>query len=238
MAKLMIVDDEDSFRIPLAERLKVRGYDTVEVDNGEDAVKMARSDTEIDLVILDLKMPRMSGDQVLKELKSFRPEIQVIMLTGHGSLDSARETGKMDAYAYLEKPCDFDKLLSVLDAAREEKVYALARHEIPHVEKGSKWKWLLGSHNSRPGLIVLGLILFAGMVLMPSSNRLLNLLSGTKSGQVSDINLGYAEYRNMKEGDSIASYYGNKYKVGTAVKSQDGKNKSFQFHLGHLHCLY
>ncbi|UCC79712.1 MAG: anion permease, partial [Candidatus Zixiibacteriota bacterium] len=228
MSKVMIVDDEDSFRIPLAKRLKVRGYDTVDVDNGEDAIKVARSDTDIDVVILDLKMPRMSGDQVLRELKGFRPEIQVIMLTGHGSLDSARETGKMDAYSYLEKPCDFDKLLGVLESAREDKIYALARHEIPHVEKGSKWKWLLGSHNSRPGIIILGIILFLAIVFMPSPRRLLDLLSGIKSGQVSDINMGYAEYRNMKDGDNIAGYYGNKYKVGTSIKSEGGKNISYQ----------
>jgi len=231
MPKVMIVDDEDSFRIPLAERLKVRGYDSVDVNNGEDAIKIARSDTDIDIVILDLKMPRMSGDQVLRELKVFRPEIQVIMLTGHGSLDSARETGKMDAYSYLEKPCDFDELVKVVDSAREDKVYALARHEIPHVEKGSVWKWLLGSHNSRPGIIILGLLLFLGIMFMPSPRRLQDLLSGAKSGQQSDINIGYAEYRNMKNGDTIASYYGNKYKVGNSVKSEDGKNKSYRLSL-------
>ena len=227
MPKVMIVDDEDSFRIPLAERLKVRGYDSVDVSNGEDAIKITRSDTDIDIVILDLKMPRMSGDQVLRELKVFRPEIQVIMLTGHGSLDSARETGKMDAYSYLEKPCDLDKLIAVLESAREDKIYALARHEIPHVENGSKWKWLLGSHNSRPGIIILGIIIFFGIVFMPAPRRLTQLISGEKSGQMSDVNIGYAEYRNMKTGDSIASYYGNKYKVGTPVNNEDGKGKSY-----------
>ncbi|UCE66104.1 MAG: response regulator, partial [Candidatus Zixiibacteriota bacterium] len=227
MPRVLLVDDEDSFRLPLTRRLNVRHIDTIEVGSGEDAIKLVRSDSDIDIVVLDLKMPGMNGEQVLQELKNFRPEIQVIMLTGHGSLNSAVKTGKLDAYSYLEKPCDLEKLIGEIESAREEKIYALTRHEIPHVEKGSLWKWLVGTHNSRPGIILLGIILFASILLLPTPDRLYNLISSKKAGALADKNMGYADYRKMKAGDSIASYYGAKYKIGKNIKDEDGKN-SFQ----------
>ena len=93
MSRLLIVDDEETFRTNLAARLKKRGYDTTVVTNGEDAIKAVRADPDIDVVLLDRKMPGMEGEQVLTEMKSFRPELQVIMLTGHGSMESAMESG-------------------------------------------------------------------------------------------------------------------------------------------------
>ena len=149
MPKILLVDDEDRYRKSLKQRLALRGYEVVDLDNGEEAIKVARSDTDLEVVILDLKMPGMSGDQVLKEIRIFRPALQVIMLTGHGSVESAMESGRLDAFAYLEKPCDFDELLGTIESAREAKVHAMARHEIPHVVRGSVWKWLLGSHHAR-----------------------------------------------------------------------------------------
>lgn len=81
MAKILIVDDENEFRESLSERLKVRGYENITLPDGEDALKITRIDKDIDVVILDRKMPGLQGEQVLKEIKSYRPEIQVIMLT-------------------------------------------------------------------------------------------------------------------------------------------------------------
>jgi DNA-binding NtrC family response regulator len=101
MAKILLVDDEDKFRSDIAERLKLRGFETVESDNGEDAIKAVRRDNDIDVALLDLKMPGLSGEQTLSELKKYRPAIQVIMLTGHGSLESAMKTGRLDAYGAL-----------------------------------------------------------------------------------------------------------------------------------------
>ena len=103
MAKILLVDDEDSYRSDLAHRLSLRGYETTEASNGEDAIKAARSDNDIDVVILDLKMPGLDGEQTLAELIKYRPAIQAIMLTGHGSLESAMKTGRLEAYGYLRK---------------------------------------------------------------------------------------------------------------------------------------
>ncbi|MGW8180394.1 MAG: response regulator, partial [bacterium] len=114
MPKILLVDDEDRFRRSLKQRLGLRGYEVVDLDNGQDAIRAARNDTELEVVVLDLKMPQMTGEEVLKEIRIYRPALQVIMLTGHGSVESAMESGRLDAFAYLEKPCDFDKLLETI----------------------------------------------------------------------------------------------------------------------------
>ena len=79
----------------------------------------------------------MDGVQTLKEIKKIRPEVQVIMLTGHGSTEAARISGKHDVSYYLDKPCGIDELIGVIEAARQERVYALARHEIPDIKRTS-----------------------------------------------------------------------------------------------------
>ncbi|RKX27547.1 MAG: histidine kinase [Candidatus Zixiibacteriota bacterium] len=222
MPKILLIDDEDKFRASLAKRLNLHGYDAVELSSGEDALKLVRSDTDIDVVLLDRKMPGMSGEQVLVELKLYRPELQIIMLTGHGTMKSAMETGRLDAYTYLQKPYEFDKLIEVIDTARQDKVHVMARHEIPQVTKGSLWNWLKGSHNSRPGVIMLGLFLFAAIVLAPPPDRMLELLSAPKTGELTDACMGYADYRKMDDGTNIASYYSHKYKLDKTVIDDSG----------------
>ncbi len=222
MPKILLVDDEETFRTGLADRLRLREYDVVDTNNGEDAIKIARANTDVDVMVLDRKMPGMSGEQVLREVRAFRPEIQVIMLTGHGSMESAMETGRLEAYAYLEKPCELEKLVEVIEAAREDKVHAMARHEIPHVEKGSLKKWLVGTHNSRPGVLLLGLLIGCLLILSPAPGRMLELFSAKKTGQITDINVGFAGYRSMKNGDTIADYYSHSAKTDVKIDS-DGK---------------
>jgi len=222
MPKILFVDDEDTFRKPLAERLNLRGYETIDVDNGEDAVKLIRRDNEIDIVILDRKMPGMSGEQTLTEMKNFRPELQVIILTAHGSLTSAMAIGRMEAYAYMEKPCDLDDLIKTIDGAREDKVHVMARQEIVPVQKGSLWNWFKGSHNSRPGIIILGFLLFTAIVLMPAPKRLMTLLSTPKTGQLSDPHMGYSDYRKMNNGQTVAEYYSHYARLDITTKDAEG----------------
>ena len=223
MAKILLVDDEDKFRSDLAARLNLRGYETVEAGNGDYAIKVARSDNDIDVVLLDLKMPGLSGDQTLAELKKYRPALQVIMLTGQGSMASAMETGRLEAYAYLEKPCELEELLKTIEAAREDRPFVMARHEIPVVEKGSIRKWLMGSHNSRPGVLILGALIFAAMLLSPAPKRLLDILSAPKTGAITDINMGFAGYRQMSEDETIADYYSHKNKMYSTDTDADGR---------------
>ncbi len=225
MSKVLIVDDEHQFRKSLAQRLKLRGKENIDLDNGEDAVRLVRNDRDIDIVILDINMPGMSGELVLKEIKSFRPAMQVIMLTGHGTMSSAMEVGRLEAFAYLQKPCDLDELIKVIDDAREDKVHVMARQEIPSVEKGSPWRWLNGSHNSRPGIIFLGILLLVAVLIMPAPDRLVELLSAPKTGHITDANMGFAAYAKMKEGESIADYYSHYTKMGPREIDSSGKTK-------------
>ena len=108
--KVLLIDDEDRFRENLAKQLGLRGFDVLDASNGEDAIKIVRHDNP-EVVVLDQKMPGMDGIQTLKELKKIRPEVQVIMHTGHGSIESARVTGKFDVFSYIEKPCALDELI-------------------------------------------------------------------------------------------------------------------------------
>ena len=223
MSLVLLIDDEDEFRNTLSERLKLRGYDNIALDSGKDAVKVVRNNPDIDVVLLDRMMPGISGEQVLREMKQYRPDLQVIMLTGHGSMKSAMEVGRLEAYTYLEKPCELDELVKVVDSARSDKVQLMARHDIPMVERGSLKKWLIGTQNSRPGIIMLGFLIFFLIVIMPAPQSMLDLLSSPKTGQITDRNIGYASYSKMKSGESITEYYSRSYKLGKTFINEAGE---------------
>lgn len=223
MSRILLVDDEEEFRISLAKRLGLRGYQTEGLGDGREAVKVVRANPDIDVVILDRRMPGISGEQVLKEIKEFRPELQVIFLTGYGDMASAMEVGKLDAFSYMEKPCDLDKLVETIEEARAGRPHMLEKHEIPLVEKGSFFKWLLGAHNSRPGVIMLGVLIYAALLLMPAPERMTTLLTSPKTGTAADPHLGYAYFSKMKQGETIAGYYGRSYKIGDEIPGADGK---------------
>ena len=223
MSKILLIDDEDKFRDSLSSRLTLRGYENLALQGGKDAVKVVRGDPDIDVVLLDRKMPDMDGEQVLKEIKAYRPEIQVIMLTGHGTTESAVEAGKHDVFGYLQKPCELDKIIQSIDEARANKTRVMAHHEIPFVEKKTLFSWLVGTHNSRPGFIILGMMIFLVFIILPPPENLMNLISFSKKGQVTDINLGYADYSKLKNGESIAKFYSSKYKLGNITTDDTGR---------------
>ncbi|MBF0430888.1 MAG: anion permease [Fibrobacteria bacterium] len=223
MAKVLLIDDEDKFLNSLSQRLTLRKYPNITLNNGEDAVKTIRKDNEIDVVILDRKMPGMSGEEVLKEIKKIRPEVQVIIMTGHGSMESAIEAGKLKAFRYLEKPCDIDTLIQVIESARVEKTRVMATHEIPIIKDNTFKSWVTGSPNYRPGLIALGIILFLCIIWFPTSNKMLNILSFKKTGQLTDLNAGYTAYAKMQNGESIADFYSGNYKIKTTAVHADGE---------------
>ena len=220
--KVLIVDDEDRFREALARQLSVRGFNVLDTASGEDAIKIVRHENP-EVVILDQKMPRMDGIQTLKELKKIRPEVQIIMHTGHGGIEAARITGKHGVFCYLEKPCDLDKMIRVIDAARKERKYELARNEIPETKRDSLKEWLLGAPNARPGVIILGVILFMLIILMPTPDQLKTFLTTAKTSATGESISGYSEYQNMKNGETIADYYAKKAKLYKKTGAENGK---------------
>lgn len=115
--KVLMVDDEEAFRTTTSKILCRRGFDTTVAGSGEEALQILRRDRH-DVVILDVMMPGMDGHEALARIKELDPSIAVIMLTGHGSLDSARKSRDLRAFDYLAKPCDVDLLSArIHDAA-------------------------------------------------------------------------------------------------------------------------
>jgi two-component system, OmpR family, response regulator CpxR len=119
--KVLLVDDEDELVQAVAERLELRGFAVGYVLSGEAAVKALEANPP-DLMVLDLKMPGMDGMEVLRHVKRTRPDIEVIMLTGHGSEKDAETAWMLGVFDYLQKPVDIAVLVSVLKRAATLKV--------------------------------------------------------------------------------------------------------------------
>ena len=119
--RLLIVDDEERFLRTLARRLTLRDFEVATVTSGAEALEMAGR-REFDLALVDLKMPGMAGDEVLNRLKEAHPLMEVIVLTGHGSVESAVSCTQAGSYGYLQKPCETEELLEVLRGAYQKLV--------------------------------------------------------------------------------------------------------------------
>lgn len=144
--KLLIVDDETRFLQAIARRLSKRGFDVHTAANGPDALELARTE-RFDIALLDLKMPGMDGGEVLRALKKEHQFIEAIILTGHGSLESAVELTKLGAFSYLPKPYELEKLIETLkDAyqARLEKKFASDEARIEQIVKMATGESALG----------------------------------------------------------------------------------------------
>ena len=118
--KVLLVDDEEDFVEMLSLRLKESGEKVAVAYNGQEGLDTLVN-TPIDVVILDIKMPGMDGIETLREIKKQFPLVEVIMLTGHGSTETAVEGMKLGAFDYLMKPADFSDLSTKLEGARKRK---------------------------------------------------------------------------------------------------------------------
>ena len=119
-AKVLIVDDEERFRITLKKLLAANGLETNAVGSGMEAIEELQQQP-YDVILLDVKMPGMSGIEALAKLKKINQEVEVIILTGHASVDVAVEIMKLGGYEYLLKPCPLDELLAKIESAYERK---------------------------------------------------------------------------------------------------------------------
>ena len=118
--RVLLVDDEQDFVEMLSLRLKEVEEKVTVAYSGKECLETLKN-KEIDVVILDIKMPGMDGMETLREIKKRFPLVEVIMLTGHGSTETAVEGMKMGAFDYLMKPADFDDLTAKMEAARKRK---------------------------------------------------------------------------------------------------------------------
>jgi DNA-binding NtrC family response regulator len=118
--KVLLIDDETEFVSALAERLRLRNYSAKAVYPLENALEIVRSDMP-DVVLLDFRMPGMDGVEVLKRIKEIDSTIEVIMLTGHGDIQSIEEAVKCGAYEYIMKPINIKDLIVKIDSAKKKR---------------------------------------------------------------------------------------------------------------------
>lgn len=118
--RILVVDDEDDFRETMVNRLVKRDFDAEGAESGEKALERVNAYL-FDVILLDIRMPGIDGITALREIKKIKPLIEVIMLTGHGSVESGIEGMKLGAFDYLLKPCDFNVLLEKIQQAYEKK---------------------------------------------------------------------------------------------------------------------
>lgn len=114
--RLLLVDDEEGYVNVLANRLRKRNFDVTSAYSGGEAIRAVRG-KDFDVAILDLKMEDMDGIEVLKIFNQMGLSMKVIMLTGHGSQEAAREGLKLGAFDYLTKPCELQELIQKIDEA-------------------------------------------------------------------------------------------------------------------------
>jgi len=114
--RVLLVDDEEGYVNVLANRLAKRHFSVTKMLSGVDAIRLLRKN-DFDVAVVDLKMETMDGIEVLKVFKLMVPEMAVIMLTGHGSEEAAKEGITLGAFDYLSKPCELDTLIDKINKA-------------------------------------------------------------------------------------------------------------------------
>ncbi|MFZ1947539.1 MAG: response regulator, partial [bacterium] len=110
MARVLVVDDQETIRHFLAKAFEQEGHEVVQASSGEQAVELAATDHP-DAAVLDLKLPGISGMEVLEKIKQLDRQIPVIMITAYGEISSAVKAMKMGAFDYMTKPADIDRLV-------------------------------------------------------------------------------------------------------------------------------
>ncbi len=118
---IMLVDDEVPFVETMTKRLSKRELHVITAYSGHEALEKLEKNRNLDVVILDVKMPGMDGNETLVEIKQSHPLVEVVMLTGHATVESAIEGMKSAAFDYLLKPCDIKELMQKVEEATKKK---------------------------------------------------------------------------------------------------------------------
>jgi DNA-binding NtrC family response regulator len=144
---VLIVDDEKNIREGLGKALELDGYNVLLAENGNAALEVM-STSEVDLVISDLKMPELSGEELLKQISSSYPTIQVIILTGHGTIETAVNAMRNGAYDFLTKPVNLDRLSLLVKRALSTRDLVLQhralKEEIERIKSRQKYSRIIG----------------------------------------------------------------------------------------------
>ena len=122
MSKILIIEDEASIRRVLTKILSEEN-DTYQVEEAEDGVQGLEKikNSDYDLVLCDIKMPKMDGEELLEAVKKIKPEIPIVMISGHGDMETAINTMRLGAFDYISKPPDLNRLLNTVRNALDKK---------------------------------------------------------------------------------------------------------------------
>ena len=140
-ASVLLVDDEEQFLQVLSERLTNRGLHVNSVTSGEEAVAQVEN-KNFDAIVVDLAMPGINGIQTLKRIKAKRPDLEIIILTGHATVKTGIEAMKLGAEDFLEKPVDLNVLLEKIRNAKHKRMLVLekkSQNEMQQILKNKSW---------------------------------------------------------------------------------------------------
>jgi DNA-binding response OmpR family regulator len=200
MYKILLVDDDEIQRITLAEILRMEGYEIQTADSGEDAISILQTQL-FDIMILDLKMPGIGGMEVLRNVVDTLPDLSVIILTAHGTMDTAIQAIRYRVQDYLLKPISPEKLLSSIECTLQKK------HKSAFLENNQPYS----SRQERlPGGAVLAwdrriISWSAGSLsLTPTESRLLYILFERKNEMVTHSELVYKIQGYRIDGEEAA----------------------------------
>jgi DNA-binding NtrC family response regulator len=124
--KVLLVDDEKEFLDIMSERMQARGMTVKTADSADQAMAMLEKES-FDAIVMDFKMPGMDGIQALKNIKTKKPELQIILLTGYATVEKTVEAMKIGATDLLEKPADLEKLAAKIKQAKAEKMLVVEK---------------------------------------------------------------------------------------------------------------
>ncbi|MGM0431808.1 MAG: sigma-54-dependent transcriptional regulator [Spirochaetota bacterium] len=144
---ILIVDDEKNIRTGLGKALSIEGYRTSSAEDGEQAWNMINS-SDVDLVISDLKMPKLSGEELLKKITSAYPTLPVIILTGHGTIESAVNAMRDGAFDFVTKPINLDRLTLLIKRALSNrelyKKHEALKKEVDQLKRQTDYGAIIG----------------------------------------------------------------------------------------------
>ncbi len=137
--KVLLVDDEKDFLSALSERMQVRGMDVATATTGQQAIEMVTEDS-YDAIVLDLQLPDIDGLETLKAIKATHPDAQIILLTGHATVEKGIEAMKIGATDFLEKPADLKTLTKKIADAKEKKMLIVQKRSEEKIDEILKTK--------------------------------------------------------------------------------------------------
>jgi DNA-binding NtrC family response regulator len=143
MSKILVVDDERAIRRALREILEFEGFEVDEAENGKDGLKMVKNDV-YDIMFCDIKMPEMDGIEVLEGILKAKVDIPIIMISGHGNIETAVQAIKKGAFDFIEKPLDLNRILVTIRNAKDKTVLIEEKKVLKKTVKQFKGSSIIG----------------------------------------------------------------------------------------------